>query len=85
MADAGHAADRLLDRIARAGAPICVGLDPVAEKLPAGRAAGGRTAVDAVVVGNYAIRIRFSDGHSTGIFSWSYLRSIDPGAGKATA
>ena len=35
MPDASHAADRLLDRIARAGAPICVGLDPVAEKLPA--------------------------------------------------
>ena len=35
-------------------------------------------AVDAELVGNYAIRIRFSDGHDTGIFSWSYLRSIDP-------
>ncbi|MFM8643067.1 MAG: gamma-butyrobetaine hydroxylase-like domain-containing protein [Phycisphaerales bacterium] len=41
--------------------------------------------MDAELVGNYAIRIRFRDGHSTGIFSWSYLRSIDPGAGKATA
>lgn len=24
-------------------------------------------------VGHYAVRIIFSDGHSTGIFSWSYL------------
>ena len=24
-------------------------------------------------VGNYAIRIRFSDGHDTGIFSWTLL------------
>ena len=24
-------------------------------------------------VGNYAIRIRFNDGHNTGIFSWSTL------------
>jgi DUF971 family protein len=24
-------------------------------------------------VGNYAIRIMFDDGHSTGIYSWSYL------------
>lgn len=53
--------------------------------LPAGRATGPLTAVDAELVGNYAIRIRFSDGHSTGIFSWSYLRSIDPVAGKAPA
>ena len=35
-------------------------------------------ATDAELVGNYAIRIHFSDGHSTGIFSWSYLRQIDP-------
>ncbi|MGP1272369.1 MAG: gamma-butyrobetaine hydroxylase-like domain-containing protein [Phycisphaerales bacterium] len=45
---------------------------------------GGGGSPDAVVatgaelVGNYALRIRFSDGHSTGIYSWSYLREIDP-------
>lgn len=33
--------------------------------------------VDAELIGNYAIRIRFSDGHDTGIYSWSYLRSLD--------
>jgi len=33
---------------------------------------------DAQLVGNYAIRIIFSDGHDTGIFSWQYLREIDP-------
>lgn len=32
----------------------------------------------AELVGNYAVRIRFSDGHSTGIYSWTYLREIDP-------
>lgn len=32
----------------------------------------------AEVVGNYALRIRFSDGHDTGIYSWAYLREIDP-------
>ena len=26
-----------------------------------------------VPMGNYAIAIHFSDGHTTGIFSWSYL------------
>ena len=27
-------------------------------------------------VGNYAVRISFDDLHSTGIFSWSYLRYL---------
>ncbi len=39
-------------------------------------------AVDAELVGNYAIRIRFSDGHDTGIYSWTYLREIDPDRGQ---
>lgn len=40
---------------------------------------GPLTAEDAELVGNYAIRIRFSDGHDTGIYSWTYLRTIDRG------
>ena len=40
------------------------------------------TAVDAQMVGNYAIRIVFSDGHDTGIYSWDYLRRIDPAHAK---
>ena len=39
---------------------------------------GPLIAVSAELVGNYAIRIRFSDGHDTGIYSWEYLRRIDP-------
>lgn len=27
-------------------------------------------------VGNYAIRIRFDDGHDTGLYSWSYLHEL---------
>lgn len=27
-------------------------------------------------VGNYAIRVHFSDGHNTGIYSWEYLFSL---------
>ena len=27
-------------------------------------------------VGNYAVRVRFDDGHDTGIFTWSYLREL---------
>ena len=30
-------------------------------------------------VGSYAVQPVFSDGHSTGIYSWRYLREIDPG------
>lgn len=50
--------------------------------LPASAArAGPLTIVDAELVGNYALRLHFSDGHRTGIYSWSYLRQIDPAAG----
>lgn len=27
-------------------------------------------------VGRYAVRIIFSDGHSTGLYSWSYLKDL---------
>ncbi len=30
------------------------------------------------LVGNYAVQIDWSDGHSTGIYSFEYLRSICP-------
>jgi DUF971 family protein len=43
-------------------------------------AAGPLTIVNADLVGNYAIRLHFSDGHSSGIFSWEYLWHIRPGA-----
>lgn len=32
----------------------------------------------ATAVGNYAIQIEFTDGHSTGIFSFDHLRKICP-------
>jgi DUF971 family protein len=35
-------------------------------------------AQSAATVGNYAIQISFSDGHSTGIYSYDHLRSICP-------
>jgi len=35
-------------------------------------------ALAATQVGNYAIQISFNDGHSTGIFSYDYLRSMCP-------
>jgi DUF971 family protein len=27
-------------------------------------------------VGNYAIRLRFNDGHDTGLFTWAYLAEL---------
>jgi DUF971 family protein len=35
-------------------------------------------AQSAATVGSYAIQITFSDGHSTGIYSFDYLRTICP-------
>jgi DUF971 family protein len=48
--------------------------------LPSPRSgnSGPLQADSAELVGQYAIRIRFSDGHDTGIYSWDYLREIDP-------
>ncbi len=39
----------------------------------------------ATQVGNYAIQIHFTDGHSTGIFSYDFLRTICPCAECAKA
>lgn len=44
------------------------------------KSSGPLVADSAELVGNYALRIRFSDGHDTGLYSWSYLRQIDPAA-----
>lgn len=44
----------------------------------AARSSGPLVATDAELAGNYALKITFSDGHSTGLYSWDYLRSIDP-------
>lgn len=47
--------------------------------LPGAMGSSGTiTATDAELVGNYAIRIEFSDGHKTGLYTWEYLREIDP-------
>jgi DUF971 family protein len=46
--------------------------------LPSSGASGKVTAVSAELAGNYALKIEFSDGHSTGLYTWDYLREIDP-------
>jgi DUF971 family protein len=49
-------------------------------------------ATGAELVGNYAVRIRFSDGHETGLYAWALLRELarsapqqDPGATHGAA
>jgi len=40
---------------------------------------GGKREVvirDVAPMGNYAVRLTFDDGHSTGIYSWIYLREL---------
>ncbi len=58
--------------------------DPLAVLPSAPRRGGAHngplTALTAELVGHYAIRIRFSDGHDTGLYTWEYLRQIDPAA-----
>ena len=34
------------------------------------------TITDLEPVGNYAVKIRFADGHDTGLFSWGYLHEL---------
>ncbi len=47
------------------------GHGPGQEVLQTGKAEVGIDSVEAV--GNYALQPHFSDGHSTGIYSWDYL------------
>jgi DUF971 family protein len=41
------------------------------------RSAGPVAIASADYAGNYGLKIEFSDGHSTGIYSFAYLREID--------
>jgi DUF971 family protein len=36
-------------------------------------------------VGRYALRISFSDGHDTGLYTFTYLRELEAAAAKDTA
>jgi DUF971 family protein len=50
------------------------GHGPGQEVLQTGKREVGITAVEPV--GNYAVRLVFSDGHDTGLYSWDYLYSL---------
>ena len=36
------------------------------------------------VVGDYAIKISWKDGHDTGIYSWTYLKTLESGQANST-
>jgi DUF971 family protein len=50
------------------------GHGPGQKQLVPGKAEVGIAALEPV--GNYAVRILFDDGHSTGIYSWPYLYTL---------
>lgn len=35
------------------------------------------------LVGNYALRIHWTDGHATGLYTWTHLRELDVSKGNA--
>jgi DUF971 family protein len=43
----------------------------------AGRSYAGILLLGWEVVGSYGLRLIFSDGHRTGIYSWDYLRQLE--------
>ncbi len=50
------------------------GHTPDQKQLVSGKKNVAITAVEPI--GSYAVKLTFSDGHSTGIYSWSYLRNL---------
>ena len=50
--------------------------------LPASGGSGPLRVEAVEPIGHYAIRIRFSDGHDTGIYTWPYLRGLCETLGK---
>jgi DUF971 family protein len=50
------------------------GHSPEQRQTVPGKANVAVSAVDPI--GNYAVRLTFSDGHNTGLFSWTYLRHL---------
>lgn len=51
---------------------------PGQKQIVAGKRAVNIAAVEPV--GHYAVRIRFTDGHDTGIYTWAYLHELSQDA-----
>jgi DUF971 family protein len=60
-----------LRRASRAASEIRRQIDGVELVIPPGLRVFG-----AELIGNYALRLSFSDGHDRGIYPWSYLREL---------
>ena len=56
------------------------GHGPSERKLVAGKRDVAIASVEPI--GNYAVKLVFSDGHSTGIFGWRYLREMGVEGGE---
>lgn len=50
------------------------GHSPAERRTVGGKRLVGITSVEPI--GNYAVRLNFDDGHSTGIYSWAYLHEL---------
>ena len=75
--DDGHQADFSFDHL-RGWCPCAMCQGHGALQMSFHPAAGPVDAVAIHAVGNYAITITWSDGHSTGIYRFEFLREICP-------
>jgi DUF971 family protein len=84
-----HRSDRTLEVTFRGEAPVRLsaellrvfspsaevqGHGPGQEVLQTGKAEVGITAIEPV--GHYAVQISFDDGHSSGLYTWTYLAQL---------
>ena len=84
-----HRSDRTLEVTFRCEAPVRLsaellrvfspsaevqGHGPGQEVLQTGKAEVGITAIEPV--GHYAVQISFDDGHSSGLYTWTYLAQL---------
>ena len=56
------------------------GHSPVQKKTVSGKKAVSINSIE--LVGNYAIKLIFDDGHATGIYTWQYLQELFNGKDK---
>jgi DUF971 family protein len=58
--------------------------NPLHVLSPRHAGSGPLAATTAELVGNYAVRIRFNDGHDTGLYGWKLLRDLAASAPTPT-
>jgi orotidine-5'-phosphate decarboxylase len=78
VSGAGHFADRLADAVERKGAPLCVGLDPDPELMPAGVGVVEfcRGIIDAVAEVAVAVKPQSAFFEAQGATGWSDLTEV---------